>query len=404
MRKLALLLAAAALVGGAAAVVLDRDPSRPFPSAPELRVHGFAAWPVDTVQEAAAECAHAEGWRLDARSTAMRFASEVLHYPKPQAGESFGDSDDSIRLLIRSDDERGLFLGSALQLERYGRCWYVTEGLPREGDLGATLGFVYRDGRPYLLLGNVPEVPIGFVGYADWETEIEPGSRQIVMPMPELDPGATGHVIYVAPDERGVSETVGARSLGVVPPPPSGRPARRLTTGEVVHNPEVCRIQSGPSKSPERIIRYLYNWTFVDLMRQVNGSPRYERRGFHHLGGDRWRLVVDDAVLIARIPRVADRCYGLVSMRPVGRDAPLRRLWIDDLGVTFGIDWGGGDEATIEFGAGFEGRGGTLKQIREPVTFARAAEPQPADVPMSARVVLYKDGHVASAFYGLFPP
>ena len=36
------------------------------------------------------------------------------------------------------------------------------------------------------------------------------------------------------------------------------------------------------------------------------------------------------------------------------------------------------------------------------MTFPRGADPQPADVPTYARVILYKDGHVVSAFYGLF--
>lgn len=395
MRRLSLILVAVVLVGGAAAIVLGRDPSGPFPSASDLSARGFAAWPVDTVEEAEDECAGAEEWRRDAHATALRFARDVLRYPKPHAGESFGDEDHSVRLLVGSDDERELFLGSVLELDRYGRCWYVTEGVPREGDLGATLGFVYREGRPHLLLGHPLGLPSGYVGWGDWEAEIDPGARQTVMWMPELDPGTTGHAIYTAPDERGVSEMVGARTLGFVPPPPSGPPARRLGVGDVAADEEACA--SFPSKSPERVIRHLYEWTFVERLQVVKGFPRYERRGFRHLGGDRWRLVVDDAVLEARIPEIAHRCYRLVSMTPVDGQTPLRALRIGELGVTFEIDWRGADEATVAF----DGAGGTLSRIREPVTFPDAA-PSGSDAPSSARVVLYEDGHVASAWYGLY--
>lgn len=382
--------------------MMGRDRSGPFPSEDELRIHGFAAWPVDTVAEARAECADAEEWRLDGRATAIRFARDVLRYPAPRSGESFGEDEHRMRLLIGSDEVKGVFLGSLLELARFGRCWYVTGGMPREGDLGATLGYVYREGRPHLVLGSPFDVPPGSVGYGEWETEVHANLRQGVIEMPELPPDATGHAIYTQPDEDGISEIVGVRSLGFVPPEPAGPPDQPARVADVVDNSHVCRIESSPYETPERVIRELFRWTFDDLLRQVDGNPTYERKGFRHLGGDRWRLRVDHAVLVARIPEIANRCYQLVSLVPVGRDSPLRRLWVREQGVTFGIDWGGADDASLAFGVGFDGRGATLRQFRAQVTFPREAPPQPSDVPTYARVVLYKDGHVVSAFYGLF--
>lgn len=403
MRRLLLVLAALVVMGGAAVLVLGRGPSGPFPSATHLREHGFAVWPVDTVEEAEEECADAEEWRLDARATAERFAAEVLGYPEPGAGEAFGEAEHHVRLLINTDGVGGLFLGSVLDLDRYGRCWYVTGGQPREGDLDATLGFVHREGRPHLLLGQRGDVPVGFVGYGDWETEIDPGSRQIVM-SPPLENDVTGHVIHVRPDERGISEIVGARALGFVPPPPEVPPAQPLTVEEVADDSGVCRIGSERHHSPEGVIGELYESAFGDLLRRVNGYPRYERQGFRHLGGDRWRLVVDDAVLIATIPEIAGRCYNLVSLVPASGDGPLRRLWIEPHAVTFGVDWGGGDEAKLSFGTGYDTLGATLKELQEPVTFTRREESQVPGAPAFARVVLYEDGHVVSAYYGLFQP
>lgn len=380
--------------------VFGGDPSGPFPSAETLRTRGFAAWPVDTVAEARSECAAAEGWRLDARATATRFARDVLGYPEPTAGETFGEERHHFRLLIGTRGVERLFLGSALELDRYGRCWYVTEGVPREGDLGATLGFVYRDGRPHLLLGHALGLPHGSVGYGGWETEIDAGARQTVTPLPALDEDATGHVIYTAPDDDGISEGVGARPLAPVPAAPKRPPAPDLHAAAAVQDPAVCRIAPSSRRSPKAVIRYLYEWTFPELLEQRSGFPHYERRRFRHLGGDRWRVLVDDAALDATIPRVAGRCYALVSIEPVEGDPPLRAVRIEEDGVTFDVDWDGGDEVTFGFASAADGVGGTLARVREQVTFAAA----PGGGPCFARVVLYDDGHVLSAFFGVFEP
>lgn len=398
MRRLSLLVAVLAIAGGAAYFVLTRAPEGPFPSAAHLTKHGFAAWPVDTVEEAEDECAEAGDWRLDARATALRFATQVLRYPAPHTSDWSDEQEHRERFLVGSDDAPGVFLGSVLELARFGRCWYVTGGMPREGDITATVGFVYREGRPQLLLGNGAGLPSGFVGFGDFRAEIERGARQTVTWMPELDPGATGHAIFTRPDEQGVSEFVGVQTFGAVPPPPSGPPPRPLAIADVVDDPDVCDVDPAKSKTPESLIRYLYRWTFDDLLRQENGYQRYERKAFRHLGDDRWRLVVDDAVLIATIPKIAGRCYELVSMIPVDGDVPLRRLWVDERGATFDVDWRPGDEATVAV----TGASAALREIGDPVTFPRYGEPPPDGLPVFARVVLYEDGHVVSAYYGLF--
>jgi hypothetical protein len=215
--------------------------------------------------------------------------------------------------------------------------------------------------------------------------------------MPELDAGATGHAIYTRPDEQGVSEFVGVETFGFVPPPPEGPPAEPLRSVDaVVDDPEGCRGPLG-FKTPEVAIRHLYAWEFDHLLHQVRGHPRYQRKSWHRLGGDRWRLIVDDAVLTASIPQVGGRCYTLLSLTPAGGDSPLRRVWIDEAAVTIGVDWGGGDEAAVSIGSGVS-FSRTLKELREPVTFPHAV----GEGPTFAGVILYKDGHVVSAYYGPF--
>jgi hypothetical protein len=396
VRRPALFLAVPVLLAGGAFLLLSRDASGPFPSAATLQTRGFAAWPVDTVEEAEEECARPQEWRLDERATALRFALQVLRYPDPHASDWSDEQEHRARVLIGSNGTRDLFLGSLLELARFGRCWYVTGGTPREGDLGATLGFVYRGGRPNLLLGHAGGLPRGYVGFGDWETEVEAGARQSVVWMPDLERGATGHVLYAAPDEEGVSESVAIETLGHVPPPPEGPPARPLDPQTVLDDERLCRDASG-FKTPEGAIRHLYRWTFDDLLAQVDGHPRYERKAFHRIGGDRWRLVVDDAVLMATIPEIAGRCYAIVSVVPSGGPDPLRRLWVDDAAVTFDVDWQGADEAGVSFGTGF-GFGRTLQALDEPVTFPQS----PVDGPAFAGVVLYEGGHVVSGSYTLF--
>jgi hypothetical protein len=215
--------------------------------------------------------------------------------------------------------------------------------------------------------------------------------------MPELEAGDTGHAIFTRPDEDGVSESVGVQTFGFVPPPPEGPPAEALgSVDALADDPGGCRGALG-FKTPERAIRNLYEWELDYLLHQVHGQPRYQRRSWRHLRGDRWRLVADDAVLTATIPRVSDRCYAILSLEPVDGDPPMRRLWIDEAAVTVGVDWGGGDEAAVSLGSSMS-FSRALKELQEPVTFPHAVGKRP----VFAGVVLYKDGHVVSAYYGPF--
>lgn len=397
MRRLALVLLALALAEGAAAAVLGRDPAGPFPPAETLSTRGFAVWPVDTVAEAEEECASPEDWRLDAGATALRFARGVLGYPEPTAGDTPGDR-HHYRLSINTGGIDELFLGSVIEVDRYGRCWYVTLGLPREGELGATLGFVYGNGRPQLLLSSAHGLPHGSVGFGDWSTEIDAGRRQTVTPLPDLDEDATGHALYTTPDDRGISEGMVALPLPPVPPAPREPPASWLHEAAAIEDPAICAIAPSSRRSPEAVLRNLFEWTFPALLEQRKGFPYYERRRSRHLGGDRWRVVVDGAVLDATIPRIARRCYALVSMEPVRGDAPLRAVRFEKESVTFDFDWDGGDEATFGFATAADGGSGALRRIPEQVTFQAA----PGEGPLFARVVLYEEGHVVSAYFGLF--
>ncbi|MDQ3982378.1 MAG: hypothetical protein M3271_06815 [Actinomycetota bacterium] len=222
MRRLALPSLALVAVAGGAWLVFARGDTAGWPSTASVGGHGFAVWPEDTVAEARSACESPPGWRLDASATAERFAGDVLRYPAPSADELESGAGRA-RFLVGSDGIDGVFLGSVLELRRYGSCWFLVRADPREGELDATVAFVHRIHGPHLLLSEPGDVPIAHVGYGSWDEAIGPGYSSIVVGTP-LETGETGHVIFTRPDETGVSESVAARPLAS-----SRRRARRPT-------------------------------------------------------------------------------------------------------------------------------------------------------------------------------
>ena len=389
MRRPALLLVLAAVAGGAAWLT-TRDPGAPFPTAGHVQSHGLAAWPADTVTEAKEECDGAPAWRRDPKETALRFASDVMGYPDPVTSDWTPDeTPDTARFLMNTGGVGRVFLGSLLELRRHGYCWYVVDGEPREdGPPEATIAFVDRDGETHLLMGSPPGLTSGEVGFGEWEAEIDPGLRQTVIEMPPVDPGATGHAIYLRPDDRGISEGVGVETLGSIPPPPAGPPAAPLPAAAVDSG---C---TGPA--PRRVIRELFGEYTVDLLREPVAYPPLSR----HLGGKRWRVNVDGAALDAVIDG-GTGCARLVSIAPAEGDRPLRRLWLGDRGATVEVDWRGRDDAYVWLGTAETGAGGALERLSEPVTFPWSNGPPATRV--SAFAIVFEEGRVVSASYDVYP-
>jgi hypothetical protein len=331
-----------------------------------------------------------------------------MGYPEPGA-EDFTQEDPSnrARFLVNTSGVRGAFLGSLLELSRYGNCWYLVDASPRESDFpSATFGFVYRENTPHLLIASGPDgyVPGGRVGYGTWESEFIPELRSMVLDMPGVDRDATGHVIYLdqetrleANDVGLVSERVGVDTFGTIPPAPSGAPARPLEGAEL---PELCASVAYWARTPEGVVRRLLRDGLDNWFLEAGGFGPYEPPRFRHLDGDHWRIVADRAVLDVTIEH-ADRCARLVSIDTIDRDPPLRRVWIEPSGATIGVDWGGGDDAFVELSSGSTGAGGMFKQIREQVTLPWS-EGRPAGT-VSALTVLYKDEQIVSVSFDLYP-
>lgn len=374
-----------------------------MPSHRSLANYGFAVWPADTIEEGIEECRDADPWRLNPSATARSFARDVLNYPAPTV-DDVTPARDHVRYLINSRESRGIFLGSVIDLRRYGHCWYVTQGQPREDDLTASIGFVDDHGEQRMLLSSPTGIPDAQVGYGGWDREIPGGRRMVLVDLPPLGPVATGHAIFLAPDEHGISESVGTERLGLLPSPDEESTLRPLSVTDVVDNPKVCRIESSPYRSGKAVIGHLFNWTFGALLERVDGYPTYERRETTKVHRpDRWRVLADDAELDLTVPEIAGRCWKLVSMTPTSGEV-IREFRVGPRTVTFDLHWSNADSALIAFGAGYEGRVAPLVRVDKKITFFRQAAPQPEDVPTYALVVLYRDKHIVAAEYALYGP
>ncbi|MDQ4025671.1 MAG: hypothetical protein M3217_09325 [Actinomycetota bacterium] len=396
MRRALVLFAIAA--GAVAAWFLTRDESAPFPTPGYVRVHGLAAWPADTVEEATEECARGEEWRRDAEQTAVRFAEEVMGYPEPTA-EDYTQEEPSrtARFLMNTKGIRRVFLGSLLELRRYGYCWYVVDGEPREGGPPASaVVFAHLDGRTSIVLGSRAGTPAARIGFGDWDVSVAAVRGPTVVDIPLIDGSTTGHAIYLDP-KRGISEGVGIDTLGAIPPPPEGPPAEPVAAPSA----SGCGATSYAGKSPRKIIRELRRGVLFNQVLKSSGYPSYERKAARPLGGGRWRIEADRAALYATF-RSERGCSRLLSLRPARGAAPLRRLWVDALGATVDLAWGRRTEAHVQIGTARTGAGGVVTRINQPLTFPWSNGAPESGEPVDAFVTLYDDGHIVAASYGLY--
>ncbi|HEV2756228.1 MAG TPA: hypothetical protein VG318_10700 [Actinomycetota bacterium] len=387
------------LVAGAAAIwLVTRDDAAPFPTPGHVRVHGLAAWPADTVAEATEECARAEEWRHDARQTAMRFAEEVMGYPDPTADDYSGDDAATKgRFLMHTRGIRRFFLGSLLEVRKYGDCWYVVDGEPREGGPPEPgLAFAHVDGGTSIVLGSRAGTPATRMGFGDWDATIAAARGPTVVRVPPIDGSTTGHAIYLDP-ERGISEGVGIDTLAAIPPPPEGPP------DEPRRSPPAsgCSAAFYAGRSPQKIIRELREGPLYNHVKDSVGYPSYERKSARPLGGGRWRIEADRAVVDATF-RSDGGCWRLASLGPARGPHPLRKLWLSDVGASVEVAWGRHREAYVRIGTFVTGAGGLLTQMREPVTFPWTNGPPEAGEPVPAFVALYDEGHIVSVSYGLY--
>lgn len=395
--------------GGAVALLLPEDPST-FPSDEEVARSGFAVWPVDTPEEAREECARAEDWRKNAPEVALRFASDVLGYPEATVADDFAAEDeDTYRTLIYNPDMPGVFLGSVLVLERYGECWYVTDGQPREDGMG--IDIVTFEGASKLLVsvgccGGVVEV-----GWGDWTHRVTSqdrtgGSGDVLVDIPPEAKGRPGHYIVMNFDD-GVSEGVGARPLPALPTDEGSLPLSPKDIGRRPADGGLCRMTWAHRDHPARIILDLRRGYLKNgLAFTKNGYLRYDRASEQRLGSPfDWRVRLDEAVVRFRFSRAADRCWVIRSIVP--RRAPLiESVSASNNSFTFDLDPGRASKVIVYYGVGDDAQPVSVAKkslLDQPFSVSRRPDLDDRNEGLLAfaLVIAYRNGDLHSVEYKL---
>ena len=410
---LAPLIVALVLTGGGATALLLAEEPRAFPTDEEIARNGFAAWPVDTPEEAREECATAEDWRRDPEQVVLRFASEVLRYPDPTIGNEFtGGDQDTYRTLINSRGVKGIFLGAVVEVDRFGECWYVTEGQPREGDMGIDIATFDGGARvlvPVGCCGTVVEI-----GWGDWTYRLDEDDRtnetgEVLVDVPDEARGRPGHFIVTDFDRDGVSEGVGARPLPPLPTSEGATPLSPIDIGRRPQDRNLCRMAWARKGDPERTIRELRNWTFRTwLGTDRGGYSRYDVSSVRGLGSDfEWRVRLDEATLRFSFSRVARRCWAIRSIVP--RRGPLIESVsaAGDRSFTFDLDPGQATKLVVYYGVGGEAQPVSIRTkalLGQPFSVSRGPDfvDRNEGLPAFALVIAYRYGNLHSAEYRLF--
>jgi hypothetical protein len=378
------------LGAGAAAALLNNNDSALLPSENELRTNGFAVWPEDTVEEGMAACEDAKPWRLDSVDTALRFAQDVLKYPDPHVTLTIGDwAPQTIRYFVNNHGVASDQLPMIIDVRKYDRCWFVVGATPREDGFAATVSFVYRSGRPHLAIQSTGEKTE--VGYGSWKRSFG-GSEQVLLDLPELGPAATGHVIILGTCQRVCSAN--AWTLGFVPKPATTEVVV-LTRDELASTRGICR--AGSFHSRLQALVNLYAMTVEKPIETSYGKPKVgnvvvkaqrqlRRLGIEPVGRDRWSFMVDGADLQARVIRVRDGCWSIVSIDDLDYDV-LKSLHVGQDSLTFYLRWGEATSATVALSSRHGGDSWDLQRLTGPITVMELV-PLPLNEPFTLSISL----------------
>lgn len=381
--------------GTVAALLNNDDDPAPIPSDDQLRADGFAIWPEDTLDEGIRACDQAEEWQLEPQETAFRFAREVLNYPEPHLNTvPIADEESTrtdVRYLIGSRGVPGVFLGSVVDVRKYGRCWFVVRVDPREGGWLPSVAFAHNGDRTQLVLQTLgSEVEIG---YGSWEKTITDDRDQVVLDLPDLEPDATGHLMALGPYRQVLDGS--AAPLGFIPDPATAT-VRRLTREEVLKARRVCR-RDDAYRSPQAALADLYTFT---LDRPVSTSGRQiifkGDDGAEHVRGERWSLAVGQAQVNVLVPQIKPGCWRVLFINDHRRHHLLQLLRVEPDWLTFDLNWGNATSGTLTVSTSQGGSSWTFNKLDQPLT-VRNYESWLLDEPIEVTVVLRAGRDVISA-------
>jgi hypothetical protein len=387
-------------VAGSVALVITRRNVGPWPSEQHVLLHGLAAWPADTRAEAEAECSKADGWRRDAAATIERFASQVLRYPDPIFDLPSRANPHRREALVTTKTSKSLFLGSAIEVQRLGRCWYVVNGEPREGESFLDLAYQSGPDSPRAIVHSKGGFPQTEIGWGEWERDIhfsEP-RNQIVMEVPAHAASQPGHYMLTYGGDDDVSEMVDIDLLGAIPPVATNRLSRHELP-ERTEDKGLCKLPDTNRRGPPRLINRV-----VDTLGNGASSgvayPPPNTLEKTKLRKTRWRVKADAGDLDVNIARVGNRCWVLDSVSPRNGGRVIKEVRWGPRSLTFDLAWGSADKASISYGSERFPERTEFQMIDGPFTLSYVREKN--QFPLAVFVTLYRNGNVLNAERHLF--
>jgi hypothetical protein len=408
-RRLIYVLGAVGMVAALALVlqIVSSDSPSPYPPVGATITRGFAVWPADTVAEARTECDEAsdESWRTDPRATAHQFGRDVLGYRTVTGGDDISHDDAASYTALILDGQDRNALGSALDLRRFGRCWYVVGAQPREG--AGDLGVTTIGGGRTVVLGEVDPGADVRIGWGTWQKTLGGGrsGHHIFLRPPPAAYGAPGHFIVTHPDENGYSEGVDAYPLPAIPTGEDADPAPPSELPLSTNDRALCKSPYATHGSPEAVIRRLKTWDLRSgLSLNATGYQRYRVAETTRLSKLAWRVRLDEADLRFRFGRVADRCWLLQEIVPAS-GALIDGLAIGAKAVTVRLHAGAADEVHVNGPGGSRRLRDERGLLTHPLTLSFTRDDAtPAAGPYVVLAVAYENGRLASAELKWFDP
>lgn len=384
-------------VAATAVLLVTRDDGGPWPGPEHLRAEGFAAWPEDTVDEARSACEDSpEPWRLDPEAMILRFASEMQGYPKPVLyNDRFEDDRGFAQVSTNGPRDKGVFLGSAFDVQRFGNCWYVVLGQPREGAEGPDLAFTYEGGTPRLVVEpDFDRAATIDVGWGSWSRTLTVGAgERVTVPVDPGAEGATGHYIATYPGDGGLSEGVDAVPL---PPIPAAGAGERVTGAGLTDRSDdstLCRLGLASRNSANGLVAHVVR----ELAAGLEGRKRLGARstGVRDHGLSR-TLDVAGADLRLELARVGDRCWVVRSLTTEPRPV-LDGVRVGESAVTLDLRWGDAERARLYYASRRAALTASFRRVGGPITLFRPGEIDDEDLPAMILVALYRGDRLVGA-------
>ena len=415
-----------AFVGSTAA---QEDPPSPWPTEEQVARSGFAVWPEDTVEEAQDACAeHADDqpWRLSPTETALQFARVKLDHEKPEVAEEQTEIGvDEARVWLMAPE---VSLSNIFELRRHDVCWYITRGDEREDSVGGSVAFAGKEGDKRVYLEN-SHFGSAFeeLGFGEHTRQWGPANHEPrhswVLPQTA---DREGHVLVVDWDARGeVQGGEGVYARPLPPPPQIGEGEKVFPVGERFSFDELpeeqrkrsCRLSSTSASRARGVLNYMLQWVFSRAM-PSGPYPDVIRTGPHgwigervrvdRIGTGKWRVKIDDVRYRVVVIKGAEECWALERWVPLDKERPLQRAFFSESSGTIDFRWGAARNTSLSVGYGSELNFAAVRRfVPSLVAFYRSNyEEWDPGVPVAGRVMViqYREGRYANAYARLLPP